>query len=122
MAARSTAVVGALLVLTSLPSLCDAFSSTLPKVGKHRARFDSMIGECNLPPATIEFIDSPQQRLLFKGKSRTPCYTFREYEINHGAHLHLVVELRGGGKVSETDVPSEAGPRRVRGEGGGNGN
>ncbi len=67
MAARSTAVVGALLVLTSLPSLCDAFSSTLPKVGKHRARFDSMIGECNLPPATIEFIDSPQQRLLFKG-------------------------------------------------------
>ena len=26
-----------------------------------------MIGECNLAPATIEFIDSPQQRLLFKG-------------------------------------------------------
>ena len=113
MAPRSTALL-ALLALSSLRSVCVAFPSALPKASKVRTRFDSMISEVVLPPATIEvpnrtlarsrdrrgfgigcirsfvhhpthpaplhparphlnptharkFIDSPQQRLLFKG-------------------------------------------------------
>ena len=32
-----------------------------------RDKFDAMIEEITLPPSTIEFIDSPKQRVLFKG-------------------------------------------------------
>ena len=38
-----------------------------------------------------------QQRLLFKGKQLTPCYSFNEYRIDDRARLHLVLELIGGG-------------------------
>ena len=54
-----------------------------------------------------------QQRLLFKGKPLTPCYTFGDYEIEDGARLHLVAELRGGGTLSEQDEHSQPGRRRV---------
>ena len=61
-------MVGALLVLTSLPSLCDAFSSR-PKVkGIRPVRLDDRSAQ---PSAgNDQFIDSPQQRLLFKWRRR----------------------------------------------------
>ena len=49
-----------------------------------------------------------QQRLLFKGTQLTPCFTFRDYQIEDGARLHLVLELQGGGpsqRVEPQTVP-----------------
>ena len=38
-----------------------------------------------------------QQRLLFRGKQLTPCFSFTDYDIHDGARVHLVLELTGGG-------------------------
>jgi len=45
----------------------NAFSTKTTTIDKHEAKFERMIDELKLPPATIEFIDSSKQRLLFRG-------------------------------------------------------
>ena len=69
-----------LLVAALATSPCLAFQTGSSRAGSRaarfaplsakvstRERFDSMIDEITLPAATIEFIDSPKQRVLFKG-------------------------------------------------------
>lgn len=41
--------------------------STQKTTNKHEAKFERMIDTLSLPPATVEFIDSPKQRVLFRG-------------------------------------------------------
>ena len=47
-----------------------------------------------------------QQRLLFRGKQLTPCFSFTDYDIHDGARVHLVLELTGGG-IRDTLMPSD---------------
>ena len=45
--------------------LCTALA--FPADTKHALKFQSMISAVSIPPKAIEFIDSPKQRVLFKG-------------------------------------------------------
>lgn len=42
-------------------------TTTPPSNNKYEVRFDRMVEDLRIPPAAVELIDSPKQRLLFKG-------------------------------------------------------
>lgn len=56
-----------LLVWISLFSSAAAFGATTTKPNKYEVKFNKMVSELTLTPQAVECIDSPKQRVLFRG-------------------------------------------------------
>ncbi|KAK2720597.1 hypothetical protein QYM36_004472 [Artemia franciscana] len=41
-------------------------------------------------------VNPKQQRLVFNGKKLEDCYTLKDYNIQDGGKIYLVLRLRGG--------------------------